>query len=324
MFVQPYDLAPEFVRFQSLRNEHPKNEHWSYSTQLVRYITRRERSAKSCVIRRNLRQTQNYERKKEFWSSEPKTQKVKRCLNQAAVQGRVKQMQKWARLNICRRILIVRTILSTGDHDIGRTHLVEHTIDTGDHKPLRQPLRRQSFQHQEYIDEETKSMLKYGIIEPVASPWASNVVLVKKKDGSLRFCVDYTEDSTPSHTRIVTCCHWLTTAWTHWPVRRGTARWTSARDVIIIIPIAESDRDKSAFISRQGCFRFTIMPFGLTCAPSVFQHLMDVVLCGLSMSNQACLVYLDDVIVFGRTFDEQLAVLGEVFNRLQTVQMLPV
>jgi len=49
---------------------------------------------------------------------------------------------------------------------------------------------------------------------------------------------------------------------------------------------------------------------------------MDVVLCGLS--NQACLVYLDDVIVFGRTFDEQLAVLGEVFNRLQTVQMLPV
>ena len=84
-----------------------------------------------------------------------------------------------------------RTILSTGDHDVGRTPLVEHTIDTGDHRPIRQPLRRQPFQHQEFIDEETNRMLEYGIIEPAASPWASNVVLVKKKDGSLRFCVDY-------------------------------------------------------------------------------------------------------------------------------------
>jgi len=80
-----------------------------------------------------------------------------------------------------------RTILSTGDHDVGRTPLVEHTIDTGDHRPIRQPLRRQPFQHQAYIDEETNRMLEYGIIEPAASPLASNVVLVKKKDGSLRF-----------------------------------------------------------------------------------------------------------------------------------------
>ena len=84
-----------------------------------------------------------------------------------------------------------RTILSLGDHDVERTHLVEHTIDTGEHRPIRQPLRRQPFQHQDYIDQETNRMLEYGIIEPAASPWASNVVLVTKKDGSLRFCVDY-------------------------------------------------------------------------------------------------------------------------------------
>ena len=84
-----------------------------------------------------------------------------------------------------------RTILSTSDHDVGCTPLVEHTIDTGNHRPIRQPLRRQPFQHQAYIDEETNRMLECGIIEPAASPWASNVVLVKKKDGTLRFCVDY-------------------------------------------------------------------------------------------------------------------------------------
>jgi len=85
------------------------------------------------------------------------------------------------------------------------------------------------------------------------------------------------------------------------------------------IPIAESDRDKSAFITRQGCFRFTVMPFGLTCAPSVFQRLMDVVLCGLSY--QTCLVYLDDIIVFGQTFEEQLERLGEVFKCLKAANL---
>jgi len=195
-----------------------------------------------------------------------------------------------------------RTILSTGDHDVGRTPLVEHTIDTGNHKPIRQPLRRQPFQHQEYIDEETTRMLEYGIIEPAASPWASNVVLVKKKDGSLRFCVDYRrlnsityKDSYPLPL-IDNCLNAL-----------SGSSWYSTLDLrsgYYNIPIAESDRDKSAFITRQGCFRFTVMPFGLTCAPSVFQRVMDVVLCGLSY--QACLVYLDDIIVFGKTFDEQV------------------
>jgi len=210
-----------------------------------------------------------------------------------------------------------RSILSLGDHDVGRTHLVEHTIDTGDHRPIRQPLRRQPFQHQEYIDQETNRMLEYGIIEPAASPWASNVVLVTKKDGSLRFCVDYRrlnsityKDSYPLPL-IDNCLNAL-----------AGSSWYSTLDLhsgYYNIPIAESDRDKSAFITRQGCFRFTVMPFGLTCAPSVFQRLMDVVLCGLSY--QTCLVYLDDIIVFGRTFEEQMERLEEVFKRLRSANL---
>jgi len=84
-----------------------------------------------------------------------------------------------------------RSIIATGEHDIGRTILVEHRTDTGGHRPIRQPLRRHPFQHLEFIDNEVKEMEKHAIVEPAASPWASNVVLVKKKDGSLRFCVDY-------------------------------------------------------------------------------------------------------------------------------------
>jgi len=85
------------------------------------------------------------------------------------------------------------------------------------------------------------------------------------------------------------------------------------------ITIAESDRDKTAFITRGGCHRFTVMPFGLTGAPSVFQRLMDFVLCALSYLT--CLVYLDDIIIFGKSFEEQLARLREVFNRISSANL---
>ena len=65
------------------------------------------------------------------------------------------------------------------------------------------------------------------------------------------------------------------------------------------IPIKESDRDKTAFITRRGCFRYKVLPFGCTTAPSVFQRLMDLVLCGLTFVT--CLVYLDDIIAVSYT-----------------------
>jgi hypothetical protein len=80
---------------------------------------------------------------------------------------------------------------SQHDYDIGRTHLVEHTIDTGNHRPIRQPLRRHPVAHLEIIDKQVDEMLKYGVIEPAASPWVSNVVLASKKDNSMRICIDY-------------------------------------------------------------------------------------------------------------------------------------
>jgi len=82
-------------------------------------------------------------------------------------------------------------IFSTSTYDMGRTHLMEHSIDTGDHRPIRQPLRRHPMAHLDEIDQQVNDLMENDFIEPAASPWAANIVLVRKKDGSHRLCVEY-------------------------------------------------------------------------------------------------------------------------------------
>ena len=85
------------------------------------------------------------------------------------------------------------------------------------------------------------------------------------------------------------------------------------------ISIKATDRDKTAFITRRGCFRYKVMPFGLTCAPSVFQRLMDLVLYGLTY--ETCLVYLDDIIVLSPDFDSHVERLEDIFRRLRAANL---
>jgi len=158
---------------------------------------------------------------------------------------------------------------------------------------------RHPFKYLDITEEQVEEMKAHGIIEPAASQWASNVVLVRKKDNSLRFCIDYRQlnlvtvrDSYPLPL-IGNCLSAL----------QGLS-WFSTFDLRAVyynIPIAESDGEKTAFVTRAGCHRFTVMPYRLTGAPSVFQRRMDFVLCGLSYMT--CLVYLNDIITFGRSFD---------------------
>ena len=83
-------------------------------------------------------------------------------------------------------------IFSKSEFDLGRTDLLHHTINTGENRPFRLPLRRHPLAHLQIIDDHVNEMLEHDIIQPVTnSAWASNVVLVRKQDGSMRFCVDY-------------------------------------------------------------------------------------------------------------------------------------
>ena len=161
-------------------------------------------------------------------------------------------------------------------------------------------------------------MLSSGVIRPSNSPWASAVVMVKKKDGSLRFCVDFRQFNAAT----VKDAH---------PIPRiddlldtsHEARLFSTLDLkngYWQVPIQEQDKEKMAFCTSSGqLFEFNQVPFGLCNAPATFSRLMDHVLAGLHW--ETCLFYLDDIIVFAATWEEHLARLRQVFERLRHAQL---
>ena len=144
-------------------------------------------------------------------------------------------------------------------------------------------------------------MEEQGIVEPLCSPWCAPVVLVRKKDGSTRFCVDYRKlndvtrkDSFPLPRVDVTL-----------DALNG-AKWFSTLDLksgYWKIELDSADKEKTAFSFGQRLWQFTVMPFGLCNAPATFERLIEAVLKGLSWD--ICLVYLDDIIVHTRSFDHR-------------------
>ena len=159
------------------------------------------------------------------------------------------------------------------------------------------------------VEEEIQKMLDKGVIEPGGGPWASPIVLVKKKSGEWRFCIDYrklnevTKKDAYPLPRIDDTLDMLSGAKYFSTLDLASGYWQVAMD--------ESDREKTAVCTHQGLYQFKRMPFGLCNAPSTFERLMDVVLKGLV--GLRCLVYLDDVIVFGECCDR----LEEVLQRLE-------
>jgi len=145
-------------------------------------------------------------------------------------------------------------VFSKGKLDLEETLLAKHRIDTGDARPMRPTLRRQPFHLLDNIDGHVQDMLEAGVIEPSSSPWASNIVVVKKKDDSLRYCVDYRRlnsvtrrDAYPLP-RIDACLDAL-----------SGAHFFSAFDLqsgYHQVPMQEEDSDKTSFIVRTGTYRF--------------------------------------------------------------------
>ena len=204
-------------------------------------------------------------------------------------------------------------VLSKGDHDIGHTDVVKHHIDTGDAKPIKERVRRHPYLHQQEIQEQIRSLEKRGVIEPSDSPWAANVVLVDKKDGTKRFCVDYRKLNSVT----IKDAYPVPRIDETFDALRG-AKWFCTLDLASgywQVALDEDASQKSTFVVRSGLYRWKCMPFGLCNAPATFERLMEKIMAGLQW--EILLIYLDDIIVFGQTVTETLARLRVVFERLR-------
>lgn len=156
-------------------------------------------------------------------------------------------------------------------------------------------------------------MLASGVIQPSASPWSSPVVLVRKRDGSVRFCIDYRRLN-----KITVRDMYPLPRLDHTLDSLSGMVWFSTMDCVSgywQILMHPNDVEKTAFVTHRGLFEFKVMPFGLVNAPMTFQRAMDVILSGLKY--EICLCYLDDIIVFSRTWDEHLKNLRLVLDRLK-------
>ncbi len=188
----------------------------------------------------------------------------------------------------------------TDGETVGTVEGVVHRIDTGDARPISLAPRRTSFEEKRIIAEQVAIMLDKGVIEPSQSPWSAAVVLTKRKNGSPRFCVDYRALNAVTKRDV-------------YPMPRADdliqrfegAKYFSSMDVrngFWHVPIHDEDKEKTAFVTPEGLFQFKKVPFGLTNSPATFMRFIDHILSGLKWTH--CLAYLDDIMVYGTTFQE--------------------
>lgn len=185
-------------------------------------------------------------------------------------------------------------------------------------EPIKQRYRPRNPAMQQIIDNEIAAMERDGVIEPSHSPWNSPIVLTKKKDGGYRFCIDFREVNKVSEPDAYPLPQITATL----DKLRG-ARYLTTLDLkqgYWQVPLSPASRPITAFtVPGRGLRQFRVMPFGLHAAPATFQRLLDHVL-GPELEPYV-FVYLDDIIIVNRTFEEHLQTLEEVFRRLRGARL---
>lgn len=199
----------------------------------------------------------------------------------------------------------------------GKAVVVAHRIQLLTDQPVVARPRQTTEEQQKVIKEEVDKMLQDGVIQPSSSPYASEVVMVPKKSGEWRFCIDYR-----ALNKI--------TIKDKYPLPRISELIRSIKDSKYFvaldlragywqIPMAPEAIKYTAFRCFQGLYEFILMPFGLTNAPATFQRVMDFLFGDLRFKG--VLAYLDDILIHGTTFEETLQLLRKVFVRLRAANL---
>lgn len=214
-----------------------------------------------------------------------------------------------------------KSALATTETDRGLTTIPAANLNTGNHAPIKQCPYQFPPKQNDIIQQQIQEWLDQGIIVPSKSPWSSPVVLVSKKklndqdpDEKPRFrlCVDYRKLNKVTKTDAFPL-----------PMIQdaldqvGPSQWFSIIDLksaFLQVPLSPEDQEKTAFVTKNGQYQFTVLPFGLKNSPAIFQRLMTNVLG--DYLDKFCLVFIDDILVFSETWQAHVAHLHMVFSRL--------
>ena len=190
---------------------------------------------------------------------------------------------------------------------------VEHKIQTYDEIPINEKFRRTPLQFQKQEQEYLEKLLKQGVIEPSMSEWSAAPVLVRKKTGELRYCIDYRALNNKTYKDNYSL-----------PLIEDCLDSLYGKSMFCVldlcsgyyqIPLQESCSHKTSFNTRFGSYQWTRLPMGLCTAPATFSRAIQLVMRGLTWEE--VIVYLDDIIVLGTDFDDTLSALRKVFLRFR-------
>ncbi len=196
---------------------------------------------------------------------------------------------------------------------MGRTDLVRMSIEVSPGPPCRVAAYRYHPREQQYIRDFVNDLLDKSVIRPSTSAWAAPVVIVYKKDGTPRFCIDYRRVNARMHKEafpLPSISEYLDAL--------GNAAFFSTLDLkdgFWQMLLEEGSKHLTAFTTGFGLYEWNTVPMGLANSPTAFQRMMNTVLIGLIMKG--VLIYMDDIMVYGETFDDHFDRLREVLQRLR-------
>jgi hypothetical protein len=201
----------------------------------------------------------------------------------------------------------------------GQAYFEPHRIILRTEEPLYTPQHRRSEVEEEIIDKEAQELLKKGVIRRAwTSAYNSPMMVVKKKDGRWRSVIDYRRINS-------------LTIKEPYPIPRADEAFDALKHAGLMTtfdltwgywqtPLAEEDKKKTTFTTRSGRWEYNVLPMGITNAAPAFQRNMEAMLSGLMWKK--CVIYIDDIIIFGGTFEEHLKNVEEVLDRMRKFNVM--
>ncbi|KAK7921783.1 hypothetical protein WMY93_008685 [Mugilogobius chulae] len=217
------------------------------------------------------------------------------------------------RERVTEKLNAIGEVFSHHDLDFGCTDRVKHHITLHDETPFKQRARPIHPQDIAAVRRHLRELLEAGVIRESTSPFSSPIVVVKKKNGDVRLCIDYRK----LNLQTIKDAYALPNLEESFTALTGS-KWFSVLDLksgYYQIEMNEADKPKTAFVTPLGFWEFNRMPQGVTNAPSTFQRLMERCMGDLHLKE--VLVFLDDLIIFSDTLEEHERRLLRVLNRLK-------